>query len=49
MTDGAVSYDGSHYSYQVNMEKAQTVLNLLDVLWGEIVAAGGLAEIRPPL
>ncbi|GAA5993638.1 hypothetical protein JCM10908_000655 [Rhodotorula pacifica] len=47
MTEGAASYDGSHYSYQVNMEKAQIMLNLLDVLWGEIVAAGGLVRLRP--
>lgn len=25
MTEGAVSYDGSHFSYQVNMEKAHIV------------------------
>ncbi|GAA6015763.1 hypothetical protein JCM10207_008788 [Rhodosporidiobolus poonsookiae] len=42
-TDGAVSYDGGHFSYQVNMEKAQILLNLLDIAWGEIVAAGGMA------
>ncbi|GAA6015772.1 hypothetical protein JCM10207_008790 [Rhodosporidiobolus poonsookiae] len=42
MTDGAVSYDGLHYSYQVNMEKAQILLNLLDIAWGDIVAAGGM-------
>ncbi|GAA5881802.1 hypothetical protein JCM3774_001285 [Rhodotorula dairenensis] len=47
MSEGAVSYDGSHFSYQVNMEKANIILNLLDVLWGDIVAAGGLVTLRP--
>ncbi|GAA5972117.1 hypothetical protein JCM11641_002504 [Rhodosporidiobolus odoratus] len=42
MSDGAVSYDGVHYSYQVNQEKVQIFLNLLDIAWGEIVAAGGM-------
>ncbi|GAA5898487.1 hypothetical protein JCM6882_007794 [Rhodosporidiobolus microsporus] len=41
-TDGAVSFDGVHYSYQVNMEKTMVFLNLLDIAWGEIVAAGGM-------
>jgi hypothetical protein len=31
-------------SYQVAMERAQIFLNLLDIVWGEIVAAGGLVE-----
>ncbi|GAA5916366.1 hypothetical protein JCM6882_000865 [Rhodosporidiobolus microsporus] len=44
VTDGAESYDGSHYSYQVNMEKAVILLNLLDTIWGEAVDAGGLLE-----
>ncbi|GAA5824400.1 hypothetical protein JCM11251_000406 [Rhodosporidiobolus azoricus] len=44
VTDGAESYDGSHYSYQVNMEKAVLLLNLLDTIWGEAVEAGGLLE-----
>jgi hypothetical protein len=26
MSDGAISYDGVHYPYQVNMEKAQIIL-----------------------
>ncbi|BGP17301.1 hypothetical protein JCM10213_009095 [Rhodosporidiobolus nylandii] len=43
-TDGAESYDGSHYSYQVNMEKVLILLNLLDTIWGEAVEAGGLLE-----
>lgn len=41
-TDGAESYDGSHYSEQVNLEKALVLLNLLDVAWGEAREAGGL-------
>ncbi|GAA6028646.1 hypothetical protein JCM8097_007327 [Rhodosporidiobolus ruineniae] len=44
MSAGAKSFDGVHYSYQVNMEKAQIFLTLLDILWGEIVAAGGMVE-----
>ncbi|GAA5867346.1 hypothetical protein JCM8547_003315 [Rhodosporidiobolus lusitaniae] len=44
VTDGAESYDGSHYSYQVNMEKVLILLNLLDTIWGEAVEAGGLLE-----
>ncbi|GAA5875154.1 hypothetical protein JCM1840_007267 [Sporobolomyces johnsonii] len=44
VTDGAESYDGTHYSYQVNMEKALILLNLLDTVWGEAVAVGGLLE-----
>ncbi|GAA5981480.1 hypothetical protein JCM11641_004777 [Rhodosporidiobolus odoratus] len=44
VTEGAESYDGSHYSYQVNMEKALILLNLLDTIWGEAVEAGGLLE-----
>jgi hypothetical protein len=68
MSDGAVSYDGVHYPYQVNMEKAQIILvrpllssisfllllltlvslrstqNLLDIMWGQIVANGGLLD-----
>ncbi|ORY89594.1 hypothetical protein BCR35DRAFT_299968 [Leucosporidium creatinivorum] len=41
-TEGAESYDGSHYSQQVNLEKAIFLLNLLDVAWGEARDAGGL-------
>lgn len=33
--------------YQVAMERAQIFLNLLDLIWGEIVAAGGLVEGEP--
>ncbi|KAM0752156.1 hypothetical protein T439DRAFT_379262 [Meredithblackwellia eburnea MCA 4105] len=43
-TNGAFSYDGTHHSYQVNMEKGQFLLNLLDALYGEIVEQGGLVE-----
>ncbi|GAA5869150.1 hypothetical protein JCM1840_004307 [Sporobolomyces johnsonii] len=43
-TEGGKSYDGTHYSYQVAMERAQIFLNVLDAVWGEIVAAGGLVE-----
>ncbi|GAA6015776.1 hypothetical protein JCM10207_008791 [Rhodosporidiobolus poonsookiae] len=42
MSDGATSFDGVHYSYQINQEKVQILLNLLDIAWGEIVAAGGM-------
>ena len=31
-----------HYSYLVAMERAQILLNVLDVTWSEIVADGGL-------
>ncbi|KAM0790413.1 hypothetical protein ACM66B_003294 [Microbotryomycetes sp. NB124-2] len=47
MTDGAESFDGTHYMYQVNMEKAHLLLNYLDVLWGEVRAAGGLPPVEP--
>ncbi|GAA5825057.1 hypothetical protein JCM11251_006079 [Rhodosporidiobolus azoricus] len=43
-TDGATSFDGVHYSYQVNMEKVMVFLNLLDLAWGDIVAAGGMVK-----
>ncbi|GAA6005864.1 hypothetical protein JCM10207_007255 [Rhodosporidiobolus poonsookiae] len=43
-TDGGKSYDGSHYAYQINMEKVLVLLNLLDTVWGEAVDAGGLLE-----
>ncbi|BGP11405.1 hypothetical protein JCM10049v2_007310 [Rhodotorula toruloides] len=36
------SFDGQHYSYQVNMEKVHTFLTYLDILWQEAVEAGGL-------
>ncbi|BGP03498.1 hypothetical protein NBRC10513v2_007229 [Rhodotorula toruloides] len=42
MTDGAKSFDGTHYMWNVNMEKAQLLLNYLDLLWGEVRDAGGL-------
>lgn len=29
------------------MERAQVFLNLLDIVWGEIVTAGGLMEGEP--
>ncbi|KAM0755398.1 hypothetical protein T439DRAFT_320089 [Meredithblackwellia eburnea MCA 4105] len=45
LTDGAKSFDGTHYAFQINMEKAQLLLNVLDVLWGEAVAEGGLWAI----
>jgi len=43
-TDGASSFDGTHYSYQVAMERAQVFLNYLDATWGEVVELGGLVE-----
>ncbi|EGU11442.1 Glycoprotein gp2 [Rhodotorula toruloides ATCC 204091] len=45
VTDGAVSYDGTHYDYQVALERAQIFLNVLDALWGEIVDSGGLVVV----
>ncbi|KAM0752701.1 hypothetical protein T439DRAFT_286525 [Meredithblackwellia eburnea MCA 4105] len=45
LTDGAKSYDGTHYAYQINMEKAHLLLNLLDILWGEAVQADGLWDV----
>lgn len=44
MSNGAYSFDGVHYSYQVNMEKVQLLLNLLDITWGEIARRKGLVE-----
>ncbi|GAA5839055.1 hypothetical protein JCM9279_002578 [Rhodotorula babjevae] len=44
MTDGALSFDGTHYAYQVAMERAQIFLNVLDTVWGEVVERGGLVE-----
>ncbi|GAA5917148.1 hypothetical protein JCM6882_003270 [Rhodosporidiobolus microsporus] len=44
MTDGATSFDGAHMGYIPNMEKAHIILNLLDLWWGDIVAAGGLVQ-----
>ncbi|GAA5891594.1 hypothetical protein JCM8208_007333 [Rhodotorula glutinis] len=44
MTDGARSFDGTHYAYQVAMERAQIFLNVLDAVWGEVVERGGLVE-----
>lgn len=43
-TLGASSFDGTHYSYQVAMERAQVFLNYLDAAWGEVVELGGLVE-----
>ncbi|GAA6034739.1 hypothetical protein JCM8097_001146 [Rhodosporidiobolus ruineniae] len=44
MTTGAGSFDGAHMGYIPNMEKAHILLNLLDLLWADIVAAGGLVD-----
>ncbi|BGP51411.1 hypothetical protein JCM10450v2_007353 [Rhodotorula kratochvilovae] len=44
VTDGALSFDGTHYAYQVAMERAQIFLNVLDTVWGEVVSHGGLVE-----
>ncbi|KAM0754231.1 hypothetical protein T439DRAFT_174059 [Meredithblackwellia eburnea MCA 4105] len=43
-TFGASSFDGQHYGYQVNMEKAQVLLNVLDRTYWDIVDAGGLVS-----
>ncbi|BGO95332.1 hypothetical protein NBRC10512_004349 [Rhodotorula toruloides] len=45
VTDGAVSYDGTHYDYQVALERAQIFLNVLDAIWGEVVESGGLVVV----
>jgi hypothetical protein len=37
----AASYDGTHYAYQVSMEKVQIMLNYLDLVWGETNALNG--------
>ncbi|KAL8279987.1 hypothetical protein RQP46_007568 [Phenoliferia psychrophenolica] len=42
MTDGARSFDGTHFMYQVNMEKAMLLLNLMELLWAEAAEDGGL-------
>ncbi|ORY81258.1 hypothetical protein BCR35DRAFT_331659 [Leucosporidium creatinivorum] len=44
VTEGADSFDGQHYSYQVNTEKMYTLLTVLDLVWHEIEAAGGLVD-----
>ncbi|GAA5933777.1 hypothetical protein JCM3775_000281 [Rhodotorula graminis] len=44
VTDGAHSFDGTHYGFQVAMERAQVFLNVLDTVWGEVVAQGGLVD-----
>ncbi|GAA5939405.1 hypothetical protein JCM10213_008651 [Rhodosporidiobolus nylandii] len=44
MTDGAWSYDGTHFDAQVAIERAQIFLNVLDAVWGEVVENGGLVE-----
>ncbi|KAM0753746.1 hypothetical protein T439DRAFT_353522 [Meredithblackwellia eburnea MCA 4105] len=46
VTEDAFSYDGVHYAFQVNMEKAQLLLNLLDIVWGDIAQDGGLVELK---
>jgi len=43
-TDPLELLAGSHYSLQVNLEKAIFLLNLLDVAWGEAKDAGGLLK-----
>ncbi|KAK4698382.1 serine/threonine-protein kinase/endoribonuclease IRE1, partial [Phenoliferia sp. Uapishka_3] len=46
LTDGASSFDGTHYMWQINMEKAMLVLNLMDALWTEAVEDGGLWDVE---
>ncbi|GAA6034707.1 hypothetical protein JCM8097_001133 [Rhodosporidiobolus ruineniae] len=46
-TDGAASFDGCHLALQANLEKTHLLLNYLDILHREIVAAGGLVEVAP--
>ncbi|GAA6034710.1 hypothetical protein JCM8097_001134 [Rhodosporidiobolus ruineniae] len=48
MCDGADSFDGVHMGFIPNLEKAHILLNLLDLLWADIVAAGGLVEPDSP-
>ena len=45
VTDGARSFDGTHYMFQVNMEKAMLFLNLVDAVWREAVEDGGLRSV----
>ncbi|KAI5478752.1 hypothetical protein MNV49_004677 [Pseudohyphozyma bogoriensis] len=44
VTEGADSYDGTHYAYQVSMEKVQVLLNYLDLVWTETKAARGMLD-----
>ncbi|KAK4705815.1 hypothetical protein P7C70_g387, partial [Phenoliferia sp. Uapishka_3] len=46
MTSGATSFDGTHYMWQINMEKAQLLMNVLDVMWAEAVEDGGLWNLK---
>ncbi|SCV67877.1 BQ2448_5488 [Microbotryum intermedium] len=40
----AQSYEGQHYSYQVDMDQAQTFLNILNLIhWRDAARRGGLA------
>ncbi|GAA6037726.1 hypothetical protein JCM8097_002310 [Rhodosporidiobolus ruineniae] len=43
-TEGAWSYDGTHYDTQVALERALVFLNVLDAVWAEVVERGGLVE-----
>ncbi|KAK4049346.1 hypothetical protein OIO90_005475 [Microbotryomycetes sp. JL221] len=45
MTFGANSHDGTHYQWQVNIEKAQLFLNWLDLVWSEAKDLGGLWDL----
>lgn len=42
VTDGAARPDGTFHGYQVVMEQTQLLLNVLDVIWAEAVADGGM-------
>ncbi|GAA5982904.1 hypothetical protein JCM11641_002622 [Rhodosporidiobolus odoratus] len=42
MSDGATLFDGTHLGFIPNLEKAHLLLNLLDLWWADIAAAGGL-------
>jgi len=42
ITSGAASFDGTHYSLQVNLEKVHIILGLLDMIWSDIVRRGGM-------
>ncbi|GAA5830026.1 hypothetical protein JCM11251_006848 [Rhodosporidiobolus azoricus] len=43
-TNGAKSFDGCHLPLQANLEKAHILLNLIDILHGDIVRHGGLID-----
>ncbi|GAA5917805.1 hypothetical protein JCM6882_004552 [Rhodosporidiobolus microsporus] len=45
-TNGAKSYDGCHLPMQANLEKAQILLNLVDILYADVVRHGGLVEAQ---